>query len=937
VVSANSAGGFSVTGSHTYAEEGSYAVSVQVNDAGGATASAGSAAAMADAPLTATGIPVAATEGSAFSGVVATFTDANPNAPSNDFMATITWGDGSTSAGTITANASGGFSVTGSHTYAEEGSYAAGVQINDLGGASTGASTAAAVADAALTASAVKLTATEGSAFTGVVATFTDADPGAAAGDFTASITWGDGHSSPGTVSANPAGGFIVTATNTYAEESSYTVSVQISDAGGATASTASTATVADAALTASGTSVTATEGSAFSGVVATFSDADPGATSSDFTATITWGDGQSSPGTVSATSAGGFTVTGSHTYTDEGSYAVSVQVNDAGGALASAGLSAAVADAALTTLGVPVAATEGSSFTGVAATFTDANPGATAADFTATITWGDGHTSAGTVSANGAGGFSVSGTNTYAEEGSYGLGVQVTDVGGATAGANSTAAVADAALTATPAPVSAAEGSTFTGFVAGFTDGNPAAAASDFTATITWGDGHTSLGTVSANAAGGFTVTGTYTYAQEGSYAVSVQISDAGGASASAASTATVADATLTASGTSVTAAERQSFSGLVATFTDANPNATAGELSATITWGDGNTSAGTITASTSGGFSVTGSHTYAEGGSYAVGVQIMDAGGASASAASTAAVADLPLTATGTAVKAKEGQAFSGVVATFTDAEPNTTGGDYTAVITWGDGSVSAGTVHASSRGGFTVTGTHTFEEGSFAVRVQITDAGGATATANTTATVTDQRLTATAAPVKATEGSAFSGVVATFTDANPNATASDFTATITWGNGHTSAGTVSANSNGGFTVTGTNVYAEQGQYTVSVQIQDVGRSSARTQTRATVADAALTATTVPVAAVKGQPFNGPVATFVDANPSAPTGDFTATISWGDGHTSTGTVVVDPEGGWEVQGTHTYTKTGSYTVTVTIRDRGASKVVVSELVSVV
>ena len=55
---------------------------------------------------------------------VATFTDANPNATVSDFTATITWGDGSTSAGTVVATGNG-FAVNGAHTYADEGSYLA--------------------------------------------------------------------------------------------------------------------------------------------------------------------------------------------------------------------------------------------------------------------------------------------------------------------------------------------------------------------------------------------------------------------------------------------------------------------------------------------------------------------------------------------------------------------------------------------------------------------------------------------------------------------------------------------------------------------------------------------------------------------------------------------------------------------------------------------
>src|SRR5262249_37272621 len=51
---------------------------------------------------------------------------------------------------------------------------------------------------------------------------------------------------------------------------------------------------------------------------------------------------------------------------------------------------------------------------------------------------WGDGTASAGTVSANGSGGYNVSGSHTYASEGSYQVLVQIADVGGSIASANS-------------------------------------------------------------------------------------------------------------------------------------------------------------------------------------------------------------------------------------------------------------------------------------------------------------------------------------------------------------------------------------------------------------------------------------------------------------------------------------------------------------------
>ncbi len=73
-------------------------------------------------------------------------------------------------------------------------------------------------------------------------------------------------------------------------------------------------------------TSFSATQNVGFSGQVATFSDIVTGDTTSSLTATINWGDGNSSTGTI-AGSSGSFTVSGSHTYGGSGSFTVVVTV----------------------------------------------------------------------------------------------------------------------------------------------------------------------------------------------------------------------------------------------------------------------------------------------------------------------------------------------------------------------------------------------------------------------------------------------------------------------------------------------------------------------------------------------------------------------------------------------------------------------------------
>jgi hypothetical protein len=931
-VTASPAGGFKVTGANTYVTAGNYSVGVVVQDSGGATANVISNGVVADAALTGTGDALLAVEGSLFNGIVASFTDADPNAVAGNYSATITWGDGHVSAGTVTASAVGGFSVSGTNTYVSAGTDSVGVVVQDVGGASANASSSVVVADAALTETGGTLSAVEGSPFNGSVASFTDADPNATAGNYSATITWGDGHVSAGTVTANPAGGFNVTGTNTYVSARSYSVGVVVQDVGGASANGISSAVVADAALTGTGAALNAVEGSLFNGVVASFTDADPNGVAANYSATITWGDGHTSTGTVTANPAGGFNVTGTNTYAAAGSYSVGVVVHDVGGASTNASSSAVVADAALTGTGAALSAVEGIPFNGTVASFTDADPNAVAGNYSATITWGDGHTSTGTVTANPAGGFNVTGTNTYAAAGSHSVGVVVQDVGGASTNASSSVVVADAALTETGGTLSAVEGIPFNGTVASFTDADPNAVAGNYSATITWGDGHTSTGTVTANPAGGFNVTGTNTYVAAGSHAVGVVIQDVGGASANASSSALVADAALTGIDETFSAVEGSAFNGVVASFTDADPNAVADNYAATITWGDGHVSAGTVTANSAGGFNVTGTNTYTGAGNDSVAVAIRDPGGASASTTSSVRVADAALSATGAALVAVEGGTFSGIVASFTDTDPNAAAVNYSATITWGDGHVSTGTVTANPSGGFNVAGTNTYAAaGSYSLWVVVQDVGGASANASSSVVVADAALTGTGAALSAVEGGLFNGIVASFTDADPNAAAGNYSATINWGDGASSAGTVSPNGKGGFNVSGQHSYAEEGSVVTSVTVTDAGGASSSVAGTTTVGDAPLTATSVAITATAGFPFSGVLARFSDADGTAPIGDYSASTDWGDGSTSAATIVADGHGGYTVQGGHAYAKPGSFTVRTTVRDKGGSSALVS------
>src|SRR6266545_1497584 len=192
-------------------------------------------------------------------------------------------------------------------------------------------------------------------------------------------------------------------------------------------------------------------------------------------------------------------------------------------------------------------------------------------------------------------------------------------------------------------------------------------------------------------------------------------------------------------------------------------------------------------------------------------------------------------PITATGTTINAVEGASFSGMVATFTDPDPNATASEYAATIDWGDGPPTAGTITGPTGGPFTVSGTHTYkEEGTYAVTVVITDVDTPTnnATAHSTAHVADAPLTpGTLTLNDGVEGVTPTTATFTFTDANSFATTADFTATFDWGDTTSSAGIVAGPTGGPFTVSGTHTYSSTGFFTITVSIADDGGSTATT----------------------------------------------------------------------------------------------------------
>jgi hypothetical protein len=288
--------------------------------------------------------------------------------------------------------------------------------------------------------------------------------------------------------------------------------------------------------------------------------------------------------------------------------------------------------------------------------------------------------------------------------------------------------------------------------------------------------------------------------------------------------------------------------------------------------------------------------------------------------------------VTATGTSISAVEGNAFTGLVATFHATDTSTAAGDYSASIDWGDGSTSTGSISGGS-GTFTVNGTHTFADEGSSTQATVTikqTSNNTTTTVKDPVTVTDAPLTAgTLTATGGVEGVTPGTASLTFTDGNPTATTADFASGVScdWGDGTTTSGAVTDPVAGTFTAscTGGHIYAEEGSNTVTVKVTDDGGQTTSKSGLVTTADAPLTSSCA-AAAVSPQAFTGPTASFADADPAGVATDYTVSIDWGDGTTSSG-VASGPSGGsFTASGSHTYTSTGYFTIKTKITDHMAT-----------
>jgi RHS repeat-associated protein len=920
--------------------------------------------------------------------------------PLTDYAAVIDWGDGSaTTTATLTPGASDVATLSGAHTYTSPGGYQ--IQLTLAGEGLTTAATAGILVLAnQLSGQGVAIAATEESDFSGTVATFSDKDPNAAASDYTAVIDWGDGNVTAGGVQADPNGGFDVVGDYSYATTGNYNVTATVTRTDGSALVLDTAAAVAQVTpVVYASSDCWATAGVPFTGVLAGFSAGlHP---DSAFTANIDWGDGSTSSGTIYGPSDpppavssnyvayygyygyngydyydGSYNVFGNHTYSSPGPngwYTITVTVTEdvttatTGSGTGSIGVyengytpSPPPPDPHLTVSGDNITATEGQFFTGTVATFTDSDDDSGPGQYYAFVDWGDGSWgwSYGYDFISGSNGsYTVTDSHVYAQVGSYTVTTSVGDfddgygyywcywnIGTATATVNK--ALLDGVsvdnLTITPHgnPVGATAGVPLSNVaVANFT--NPVASTGDFTARIDWGDGSAPASGTITGGAGTFNVQGSHTYASAGNYPITVTINQSatdqdGNQIAeqpvTSYTTATVAAPELTGAplGTLTVKVGQALGDPVLATYTDPDTNDSPANMTATVSWGDGSTSSAVVSGG-NGSFSVAADHAYSEPGDYAVMVLLQGDG------ARSVAIVDVDVTdpapppkplfqAQGLRLLDETGSGFANaIVAVLTDPNPADVIPALQATINWGDGTVTPGIlVQGSKLGEFDVLGTHGYAAGDYPLTVTISYSGlNLTATAYGTAIVLEQITAAaqavtTSAPAQTgwstMPGGLADAVVATFTDTNPNARPSVFTATINWGDGSSSAGTV-LESNGTFYVLGNYSYYNTGTFTLQVTIDDGIGLAVATGTITVAAAAASTPGTFDTAIF--EPANGSENLLSNA------------IQWGDGSPETIPEIAywyylyywwyDGNSPTSIDGIHVYAKPGEYTTNTT------------------
>jgi PKD repeat protein len=303
------------------------------------------------------------------------------------------------------------------------------------------------------------------------------------------------------------------------------------------------------------------------------------------------------------------------------------------------------------------------------------------------------------------------------------------------------------------------------------------------------------------------------HTYLQNGSYTVSLVVTDAKGANSPAVTTtATIANAAPTVNAGADVSLDFGATLNLNATFSD--PGVNDAPWTYSIDWGDGG--AATTGSKSSQSAAITASHTYAAGGQYTVRVSVTDKDNGSGTDDLVSTVGadpnQAPVSHPGGPYTGAEGAAVA-----FDGSSSSDPDGDLPLTYAWsfGDGGTGTG-----------ATPSHAYaQDGTYTVALVVTDGKGRSgASAATTAAIGNAAPTVSAgADVSLTFGATLN-LNATFSD--PGVNDAPWTYSIDWGDG--GAATTGSKSSQSAAITASHTYAAGGQYTVRVSVTDKDNGS-------------------------------------------------------------------------------------------------------------
>jgi len=795
-----------VTTSHSYVDNSTYTVTLKVTDNDGATDTKTTNITVLNRP------PVASFTSSATSGltnVAVTFNASASYDPDGTIVSYFwTFGDG--------ANATG---VTVSHSYADNGTYVVTLTATDNDGAQSSANVTETVLNRPPVAS---FTSSPLTPYTSDIVTFnasssTDPD-GTIVSYFWA---FGDGGNATGVV-----------VTHSYVDNGTYTVTLTVTDNDGSVALTSAAKTVLDRSPVASFTS---SPPAPYTSDTVTFNASasyDPdGTIVSYFWA---FGDGTNGTGMVV-----------SHAYVENGTYTVTLTVTDNDGSTASTSVGKTILDRS------PVAS------------FTSSPPAPYTSD-TVTFNASASYDPDGTITSyfwafgDGTNGTGMVATHAYVENGTYTVTLTVTDNDGSTASTTTVKTIWDrlpvASFTSSPSTPYTGDTVTFSASTSYDPDGT---IVSYFWA---FGDGINGTG-----------LTTNHAYVDNGTYTVTLTVTDNDGSVAPASTTKTVLNRSPVASFTDTASTVLTNVTIYFNASASYDPD---GSIAVYFwTFGDGSNATG-----------VTASHAYMDNGTFVVTLTVTDNDGSTASATAIETIMDrLPVASFTSSPSAP----YTLDTATF-DASSSYDPDGTIATYSWafGDGTYSADKI-----------ATHSYvENGTYTVTLTVTDNDGSTASTSATKTILNRPP------------------IASFTSSPSNPRTIDIV-TFNASASHDPDGTVVSyfwvfgDGTNGTGMIATHSYAYNGTYTVTLTVTDNDGSTASTSATKTILNSPPVAsfTASPSAVNKGQP-----ATFNASSSYDPDGTIVSYFwTFGDGTNATGQVV-----------SHSYANEGNYTVTLTVTD---------------